>query len=70
MDSRAARGLPRMSIAGFAPQRATASLHSRSSRAWISSVPTASLSAKTSPARMDSTIAGVPLSSRATGSGR
>ena len=36
----------------------------------ITSVPTASLSAKTSPARIDSTIAGVPPSSRVTGSAR
>jgi hypothetical protein len=33
-------------------------------------VPTACLSPTTSPARMDSTIAGVPPSSRATGSSR
>ena len=39
------------------------------SRRRISSLPTASFSANTSPARIDSTIAGVPPSSRMAGSG-
>ena len=42
----------------------------RCSRAWIRSVPTACLSWKTSPARIDSMIPGVPPSSRPTGSSR
>ena len=70
MDSRAAWWLPRTSMPGLAAQRCSTCRHSCSSRAAIRSVPTACLRAKTRPARMDSTMAGVPPSSRATGSSR
>jgi hypothetical protein len=55
---------------GFAPQEAIARSMKEASRASISSTPTASLSWKTRPARIDSTIAGVPPSSRCSGSSR
>ena len=57
-------------MCGLPDQRVMARFQRRSSLAWITSVPTASLSANTSPARIDSTMAGVPPSSRATGSSR
>ena len=49
---------------GSSRQASTARRRCRSSCARIVSVPTASLSWKTSPARIDSMIAGVPPSSR------
>ena len=55
---------------GLAPQDSTARRMKDRSRAWMVSGPTACLSWKTSPARIDSTIAGVPPSSRSTGSSR
>ena len=67
--SRSSSGLPRISICGFAAQDASARRAKSCSRRRISSAPTASLSANTSPARIDSTIAGVPPSSRISGSG-
>ena len=67
--SRSSSGLPRIRRFGFSPHDASARLANASSRRWISSAPTASLSANTSPARIDSTIAGVPASSRTAGSG-
>ena len=54
---------------GFSRHDASARRTKRVSRRWISSAPTASFSAKTSPARIDSTIAVVPPSSRISGSG-
>ena len=55
---------------GLAPQDSTARRMNDRSRAAMVSAPTASLSWKTSPARIDSTIAGVPPSSRWTASSR
>ena len=52
------------------PHRSRARCHSSCSRFSIRAAPTASLTANTRPARIDSTIAGVPPSSRATGSVR
>ena len=71
MDSRAACWLPSTSMprAGR-PSGAGRAATAARSRAAIRSVPTACLRANTSPARMDSTMAGVPPSSRATGSSR
>ena len=57
-------------MAGSATHASTARRSSSSSCAWIVSTPTACLSWKTSPARIDSTIAGVPPSSRWAGSSR
>ena len=68
--SRRDRWLPKISIPGLCSQRSSAWRKSRSSLAWITSVPMACLRPKTIPARIDSTIAGVPPSSRATGSSR
>ena len=67
--SRSGSELPRIRICGFRPQDASARRAKAPSRRRISSAPTASLSANTSPARIDSTIAGVPASSRTAGSG-
>ena len=58
--SRSSSGLPRIRTFGLAAQDASARRAKARSRRRISSVPTASLSANTSPARIDSTIAGVP----------
>ena len=54
---------------GLALHEAMARVTSSCSRRRISSVPTASFSANTRPARIDPMIAGVPLSSRTVGSG-
>ena len=54
---------------GFAPHDASARRANERSRRAISPAPTCSLSANTMPARIDSTIAGVPPSSRISGSG-
>ena len=64
MESRSDSRLPRISIDGSSRQAATARSRNRSSAARIVSTPTACLSWKTSPARIDSMIAGVPPSSR------
>ena len=69
MASRSGSAEPRIRRFGLAPQDASARRAMTRSRRRISSLPTASLSANTSPARTDSTIAGVPASSRAAGSG-
>ena len=53
---------------GSSFQAVTARSSSASSWAWMVSVPTAVLSWKTSPARIDSTMPGVPPSSRCSGS--
>ena len=55
---------------GFCSQRAIARWMNERSLLRIASCPTASFSWKTSPARIDSTIAGVPPSSRSSGSSR
>ena len=55
---------------GLAPQEATARRMKDRSCSWMVSAPTACLSWNTRPARIDSTIAGVPPSSRSTGSSR
>ncbi len=57
-------------MAGFASQRSIARWMNACSRSRIASTPTAALSPNTSPARMDSTIAGVPPSSRCSMSAR
>ncbi len=57
-------------MAGLARQRSMARPMKSSSRSRIASTPTASFSPKTSPARIDSTIAGVPPSSRRSTSSR
>ena len=49
---------------GWRAQRSIARRMKSSSRARIASAPTASLSPNTRPARIDSTMAGVPPSSR------
>ena len=59
-----------MRMFGFALQRAIARRMNDCSRSAILSWPTASFSWKTSPARIDYTIAGVPPSSRTSGSAR
>ena len=51
-------------MSGLADQRAIARSMNDASRRRIASTPTASFSPKTRPARIDSTIAGVPPSSR------
>ena len=57
-------------MAGSSRQAVTARWRKWSSRARMVSTPTASLSLKTSPARMASMMAGVPPSSRCAGSVR
>ena len=57
-------------MAGSSAQAATARVRNRSSAARIVSTPTACFSWKTRPARTDSMMAGVPPSSRCSGSGR
>ena len=57
-------------MSGFASQRCIAVWVNVSSRSRIASTPTASFSWNTSPARIDSTIAGVPPSSRCSTSSR
>ena len=54
MDSRSACWLPSISMSGLAAQRRSTRRHSCCSRTAIRSVPTACLSANTSPARIDS----------------
>ena len=68
IDRRHLSALPRIWIWGLADQRCRARWMKDCSRSWIASTPTASLSWNTRPARMDSTIAGVPPSSRRSGS--
>ena len=71
IDSRSASRLPRISMAGLARQALDRPAQEVAPRARGSRrSPTACLSWKTSPARIDSTIAGVPPSSRCTGSSR
>ena len=70
IESLSASRLPRIRMFGFFVQRSTARRQKSSSCALITSTPTASLSWKTSPARIASTMAGVPPSSRVTGSSR
>ena len=67
--SRSRSRLPRIRRFGLVPHDASARRANSPSRRRIASAPTASLSANTSPARIDSTIAGVPASSRTAGSG-
>ena len=55
---------------GSCDHAATARARKRSSCARIVATPTACLSWKTSPARIDSMMAGVPPSSRCAGSSR
>ena len=55
---------------GWRDQRSIARRMNDSSRSRMTSVPTASLSPNTSPARIDSTMAGVPPSSRCSMSDR
>ena len=55
---------------GFWLHEAIARPMKSSSRARISGTPTVSFNWKTSPARIDSTMAGVPPSSRCSGSTR
>ena len=54
---------------GLAPHDASARRANERSRRPISAAPTCSLRANTMPARIDSTIAGVPASSQISGSG-
>ena len=70
IDSRQALGLPRIRIFGLALQDSIARRIRSCSRALIVCQPTASLSWNTSPARIDPMMAGVPPSSRWTGSAR
>ena len=70
IDSRGAVTEPRTIRFGLGSHEASARRMNASSRRWMYSAPTASLSWKTSPARIDSMIAGVPPSSRWAGSAR
>jgi hypothetical protein len=62
-------GSPRISMFGFAPHDASARRATPRPRRAISAAPTSSLSSNTIPARIESTMAGVPPSSRTEGSG-
>ena len=68
MESRSASGLPRMSMLGFSPPRVDGAADEAlfALRGSRGDARPRSLSWKTSPARIDSRIAGVPPSSRCT----